>query len=155
MTLTAWITFIVAGVGGLFLGIVAGWHNAELASEAMQSADILSASSVTSNFALQQFEHADTAHARQAVTLQIKTLEQLERVPGDWVSKSELGYAYTRLAMIEEAAGAPEAEYRAMVQAKEYFNRAYSGHEPTDEQLKNSLKRFDQGFDRLETAGHN
>lgn len=104
MTRAARITFVVAGLAGLSLGIAAGCQHAKLASGAMQSFATIAASSVTSDFALQQFEHADNAHARQAVTLQINTLEQVERVTGESISKSELGYAYTRLAMIEESA---------------------------------------------------
>jgi len=76
----------------------------------MPSFATIAASSVTSDFALQQFEHANNAHARQAVTLQINTLEQVERVTGESISKSELGYAYTRLRMIEESAGLPEED---------------------------------------------
>lgn len=153
MTRTTRITFIVAGGIGLVLGIAAGCQHAELASGAMQYAATMAASSVTADFALQQFEHADNTRAREAVTLQINTLKQLERVAGNSMSTSELGYAYTRLAMIEESAGSLEEEHSALVQAREWFKRANPGHELTDQQLKNSLERLDQAFDHLETHG--
>jgi len=115
----------------------------------MQSAEVLSASSVTSEFALQQFEHADTAHARQAVLLQIRTIEQLEQVARDPGSDRQLGFAYIRLAMIEEASGQTEAERSALDQARRWFKGVHPRDELTDEQLKDALKRWDGAFGRL------
>ena len=113
----------------------------------------MSIPSVASNFASQQFQHADSAHARQAVLLEIKLLDQLQRAARDSSSESqlELAYtsAYTRLAMIEESAGQTEAERRAMDEAKVQFNRNRPNREVTDEQMKNALKEWDAASDRL------
>jgi len=115
----------------------------------MQSAEIISARSVTSAFALQQFESADNEHARQAVLLQIRTLEQLQQTTSDPGSDGQLGFAYTRLAMIEEASGHAEAERSALDRARLWFKRAHPRDELTDEQLKDGLKRWDGALDRL------
>ena len=149
MTRAMKITFTVAAVIGFVSGNAYGWYNAEQASGFMQSAEVLSASSVTSEFALQQFEHADTAHARQAVLLQIRTVEQLEQVARDPGSDGQLGLAYIRLAMIEEASGQTEAERSALDQARRWFKGVHPRDELTDEQLKNALKQWDGAFDRL------
>jgi len=149
MTRATKIIFIMASVIGLALGIVCGCYEGDKLSEAMQSAAVISIPSVISDFALQQFEHADSAHARQAVLLEIKILEQLERVAApDSSSEGLLGFAYTRLAMIEETAGQTEAERRALDEAKVRFNRNRPQEKLTDEQMKSALKRWDAAFDR-------
>jgi hypothetical protein len=157
------ITFAVASIVGLAVGIVWGCYKGKEASLFMRSAEVMSIPSITSDFAREQFEHADQAHARQAVLLEIKLLEQVERVvhePGasDGAFASEgsgfqLVLAYTRLALIEETAGQTEAVRRDLDQAKVWFNRNRPDKEVTDEQLKNTLKRFDAAFDRLPNAG--
>jgi len=148
MTRAAKTTFIAAAAVGLVLGGVLGGREAAQASQAMQSAEVLSASSVTSDFARQQFEYADTDHARRAVQLQISVLEKLEGLTHDRLYRGELGYAYTRLGMIEQSAGQPEAEQRAIAQARTWFGQNF-GHEISDDQMRTGLKLLDQGADRL------
>jgi hypothetical protein len=144
MTRAMKITFTVAAVVGFIAGSVLGWYNAEDASDVMQSAGIMSASEMTSNFAWEQFEHADSGHARQAVLLQIKILEHLERLAHETSNESWLGFAYTRLAVIEESAGQADAERRALDQARTWFTRAHPRDEHTDQQMKDTLKRLDK-----------
>jgi hypothetical protein len=149
MTRAVKFAFTGAAIIGFVLGAVYGCYTAKEASDLMQSAEIISISSVPSYFALQQFEHADSAHARQAVLLEIKILGQLERAAPDPSSEGKFGLAYTRLAMIEEAAGQAEAERRALDQARERFERAYPRKGLTDEQMKSTLKLLDESSDRL------
>src|SRR5260370_4350621 len=108
------ITCAVAAIIGFVLGAVLGCYRASEASGFMQSAEVISLSSVPSYFALQQFVHADSAHARQAVLLELKILKQLEGVAPDRSSGGRLGFEHVRLAMIEEAAGQDEAERGAL-----------------------------------------
>jgi DNA-directed RNA polymerase beta subunit len=143
------ITFIVAVVIGLSLGSVGGWYNAEMLSGPMQSVEAIAASSLTSDFALQQFEHADNSRARQAVQLQIEVLERLEKADRDTGSEGQLGFAYTRLALIEEAAGQTVAERSAQDEARQWFKRSHPQGDLTDEQMRTGLKRMDAAFDRL------
>lgn len=149
MTRAMKITFAVAAIIGLFLGTISGCYEAKEASGLMQSAEVLSIPSVVSDFARQQFEHADSVHARQAVLLEIKILEQLERAAQDSTSAGQLGLAYTRLGMIEEAAGQTDAQRKALDQARRRFRQAHSLGELTDEQLKSTLRRLDSASDRL------
>jgi hypothetical protein len=153
MTRAIKITFSLAAVIGFGVGAVFGCYRAAESSGYMQSEEVMSIPSVASNFASQQFQHADSAHARQAVLLEIKLLDQLQRAARDSSSESqlELAYtsAYTRLAMIEESAGQTEAERRAMDEAKVQFNRNRPNREVTDEQMKNALKEWDAASDRL------
>ena len=143
------ITFAVAAIIGFVLGAVLGCYRASEASGFMQSAEVISIPSVASDFALQQFEHADSAHARQAVLLEIKILKQLERAAYDRSSGGRLGFEYTRLAMIEEAAGQKEAGRRALDEARGRLTLVYPREELTDERMKNMLKLLDGASNRL------
>jgi len=149
MTRVMKITFAVAAVVGIASGSVLGWRNAKDLSDSMQWVETMSASEVTSDFASQQFEHADSGHARQAVLLQIKLLGQLERLAHDSSTESNLGFAYTRLALIEEAAGQADAERSALDQARTWFTRARPRDEHTDQQMEDSLKRLDKVFEQI------
>jgi|SRR5450432_2014227 hypothetical protein len=91
----------VAAIGIVWAGIL-GNNAAVRDSDTMQSSELMSVSMVASSFARQQFEHADSDHARQAVLFQISLLKQIERVTRDDSHKGEFLHAYTRLAMIEE-----------------------------------------------------
>jgi hypothetical protein len=163
MTRTIKITFAIASSIGFAVGIVCGCYKGRDASLFIQSAEVMSIPSTTSDFAREQFERADQAHAHQAVLLEIKLLEQLERVvhepgasdghPASERAGLQLVLAYTRLALIEETAGQTEAARRDLDQAKAWSNRNHPDKEVTDEQLKNTLKRFDAAFDRLPNAG--
>lgn len=155
------ITFAVASIIGFAVGVVCGCYKGRDASLSMQSAEAMSIPSITSDFALEQFEHADHAHARQAVLLEIKLLEQLERVVhetgasgGLFASEGlQLALAYTRLALIEETVGQTEAARRDLDQAKAWFNRNHPDKDVSDEQLKDTLKRSDAASDSLPNAG--
>jgi len=93
--------------------------------------------------------HADTDHARQAVTLQIHLLEQLELADKSFHA-NDLPFAYVRLAMVEQAAGRPEAEQQALAQARARIRQTLprSG-EPTDDELENGVRRLDRALDNL------
>ncbi len=142
------ITFITCAILGLLAGVGWGTHTALQLSPEMESVAAMSASSVTSSFSAQQFEHADSDHARSAVLLEINVLEQLERATHDLSYKGKLGYAYTRLAMIEESASHPEAARIALDQGKSWF-KSGSGKEPTEDQMKGALRKMDGALDRL------
>ncbi|MGD0568208.1 MAG: hypothetical protein ABSA78_07360 [Candidatus Sulfotelmatobacter sp.] len=157
------ITFAAASIIGFSVGVVCGCYEGKEASLFMQSAEVMSIPAITSDFALGQFEHADQGHAHQAVVLEIKLLEQLERVVQEpeasgglfapEVFRFQLILAYTRLALIEETAGQTDAARRDLDQAKARFNRNRPDREVTDEQLKDTLRRFDAAFEGLPKVG--
>jgi hypothetical protein len=143
MTRAIKITFGVAAVLGFAVGIVWGYFRAQEASKSMESAVVWSAGLVTSNFAWQQFEQADSASARQAVMLEIKILDRLERTAPDPAVETHLGLSYTRLGMIEEASGETEAERHDLDRAKGWFKQSHP-RELTDEDLKKMLTASDR-----------
>jgi hypothetical protein len=142
------ITLITFAVLGLLAGVGWGSYASLQLSPEMEFAAALSVSSVASSFSIQQFQNADADHARAAALLEIILLEQLERATHDLIYRGKAGYAFTRLALIEESANNPAAARSALEQAKMWF-KSSSGKEPTDDQMKEALKKMDSAFDRL------
>jgi 2,4-dienoyl-CoA reductase-like NADH-dependent reductase (Old Yellow Enzyme family) len=150
MTRAIKVTFLVAAALGLSFGVYSGYSDANETSHLLESSQYIAPTKIASDFARAQFTHADSNHARQAVMLQIHLLEQLELADKDFHDDGQLIFAYVRLAMIEEATGQPDAEQRAMAQARACHGRAHSrSEEMTDDELKKVVKRFDQAADNL------
>jgi hypothetical protein len=150
MTSARKFTFIAAAVLGLGFGGYLGYSGADEVSSSLEFTQYLLPTAVVSDFARVQFKHADADHARQAVVLQIHLLEQLRLADKAFQADMELGKAYTRLALIEEAAGQPEAEQRALGQARASYKRAHSSSkEPTDDEMKRAITLMDSAADRL------
>jgi len=140
-------TFVACTVFGLVCGSVFGYKHAIRSSESMRDGCVSATESVLSDFAREQFMHADNAHARQAVLLQIGTLQLLERAEHDPHRWGELGYAFTRLGMIEKASGSSEASAGALNEAKAWFKRARPHEDLSDEQIETALSRRDGALD--------
>jgi len=148
MTRAIKVTFLATALLGLGLGGHFGYFEAAEESSLLESTQYIAPAKVASDFARIQFMHADTDHARQAVMLQIQLLEQLELADRSFHA-NELALAYIRLAMVEEAAGRPEAEQRALAQARARWQTHSRKEELTDEELKNAAKRIDGAVDDL------
>jgi hypothetical protein len=151
MTRSIKITLLVAAILGLGCGGYRGHQSAVEISDSLKSIQYSAPTKVASDFARIQFMRADTDHARQAVMLQIRLLEQLAQAGKTFrEGGGELWLAYIRLAMIEEAAGRPDAEQSAMTQARALYNRDHPhGQEQTYDELKNVILRFDKAADNL------
>jgi hypothetical protein len=142
------ITFIAAAILGLGCGGYLGHRSAAETSNSLISIQYIAPAKVASDFARTQFMHADADHARQAVMLQIQLLDELELADKSFHA-DELPLAYIRLAIVEEAAGRPEAEQRALAQARARRQTHSRKEELTDEELKNAVKRIDGALDNL------
>jgi hypothetical protein len=149
MTRAHKITFLTAAILGLGCGGYFAYRSAIQISDSLESIRYIPPTKVASDFARIQFMHADTDHARQAVMLQIQLLEQLELADKSFHA-NDLPFAYIRLAMVEEAAGRPEDEQRALAQARARLRRTHSrNEEPTDDELENAVRRLDRALDNL------
>ena len=143
------VTFLVAAILGLACGGYGGHRTAVEVSDSLKSIQYLAPANIASDFARTQFMRADTNHARQAVMLQIRLLEQLELADKSFHA-DELFLAYTRLAMVEESAGQTEAERRALDQARARDKRdRFRSKDLTDDELRNAVKLLDRAFDNL------
>src|SRR5580704_15063841 len=96
------ITFVAVAMLGLACGGYLGYSEASQISDSLESIQYIGPTGAASDFARIQFMHADTDHARQAVMVQIRLLEQLEQADKIFHEGGRLWLAYIRLAMIEE-----------------------------------------------------
>lgn len=148
MTRAAKVVIIFTALLSLATGVGFGIYEANKAGSIIETAQIIAASSAASDFAARQFKYSDTAHARQAVLLEIGILERVQRVTPDSIEVGKLELAYARLAMIEKAADNKDAKRAALDQAKAWDKRLYRRDEITDEQLENAVRIMDQALDR-------
>jgi len=139
-------SFVAAAILGLGCGGYLGYFEANQTSDTLKSIQYIGPTRSVSDFARKQFMHADTDHARQAVILQIRLLEQLELADKSFHA-DELAFAYIRLATIEEAAGRTDGEQLALLQARARWKPHPRDKEVTDDDLKNALRRSDKLVD--------
>lgn len=150
MTRAIKITFLATAVLGLGIGSYFGYSEANEESSFLESTQYIAPTEMAAEFARLQFMRADGDHARQAVMLQIHLLEQLEQADKTFREDGRLWLAYTRLAMIEEAAGQPDAEQSALAQARALYDRDHPrGQGLTYDELKNAVLRLDRAADNL------
>ena len=143
MTRAMKVTFFLSAILGIAVGARIGYSQGAEVSELMRTAEPMGAGFAVSEFAAQQFRHADADHARVAAQLQISVFEQLRVATDDTNTRRNLGLAYVRLAWVEKSAGNQEAEHLALKQARMWLPTR-PGQDASDEQLEDFLKRLDQ-----------
>ena len=149
MTRAMVLCILASALIGVSVGAVSGRNEGVLLSHSFDDLSTTFLSETTNHFAVRQSRHADSAHAREAVLLQIKVLQLLERSHKGAANELQLGSAYVRLSMIEEAAGDNAAEQAALQQARSYFKRLHPEREQTDDRLKGDLRKMDDFLDNL------
>lgn len=149
MTGAVKIGFTIAAAVGLTCGSLDGYRQAEQLSTAFESLYATTTEIAVSDFAREQFIHADNEHARQAVLFQISILEQMQRFKADPSLANLFAVAYAHLGMIEAAAGHPEGERRALDQARTWFKRVHPNEDFSDDRIKTAVIRMDNGLDSL------
>lgn len=147
MTKAMKIAFVATAALGLAVGAGFGYSEATDLSESRQSVEPIIARSVVSDYAARQFRNADSDHAREAVQLEISVRRRLRAATQDPSEDGHVGFAYVRLALIEDAAGNQEAGRQAMAEARTWF-KPRPGQSLSDDQLKDVLKKLDKSWDR-------
>lgn len=148
MTRAMMLCIFASALIGLIVGAAVGRNEGIYLSRSFDEMRPIFLSEATARFAAKQFKYADSAHGREAVLLQIRVLQLLERSHQDSGNEEQLGSAYVRLSMIEEAAGQKAAERAALDQARAYFKRLDPTPESTDDQMKSAVRQMDELLDR-------
>ena len=138
------ITVVVAALAGILSGGILGAYMARKNDGIVESARVIAASSATAAFAAEQFRHADPQHAREAVMLQIDILQQFERIAPSSVHERNLGFAYTRLAMVDEAVGQKADSEVAFQDAKDWFQKVHPENRLTDVQMESFVRHLEK-----------
>ena len=143
------LVLFASSVLGLIAGIGTGVPEGKALAARLFSLRTAAVDQELSTFSATQFQHADEAHARSAVLLQIQALEQIRQMPRQYQPvppDGELLVAYSRLAMIEESCGNSAAAQAAFQQARTWQSRLHPGHEVTDEQMRQFVRQRDKAF---------
>ena len=90
-----------------------------------------------------QYRHADLKHAESALQMTAAFLENLEKLKSEKAQKLDLAMAYTRLALLQDAASNPQRSHAYMVKARSWY-KASGGQDYPESEMKARLREFDQ-----------
>jgi hypothetical protein len=147
MTRAAKITYAMAALIGLASGFVLGFHMEALASKSFYEVQRMAAAFEITNFSYVQYRRADAQHAKEALLTCARFLEEMERLKPDRTQEADLAIAYTRLALLEDAA-------QNASQSQSYMNQAMSWRKTngalnaSDAEIKAGQRRIDEALDR-------
>jgi len=89
-----------------------------------------------------QYKNADPAHAEAALLTYANFLEELQKTYPEKAQKDELAVAYTRLALVEDAANHPEQSRNYMTKARSWY-KSNRGRDLSDSEMKFAVNRMD------------
>lgn len=128
---------------GLLIGTLVGWHYGRNVTQGLLVWEEGFASAGYSQLASLQYEEADAQHGREALlsfTDFAKTLGHLPSAQGDRALLFDSGFAYMRLAALEELAGNDGLSHEYMLKAQEAFRNG--GHTYSEDDLKKKISEL-------------
>lgn len=143
MTPAAKVTYLAALLVGLSIGVFCGFQTATRALENYYDLRRITAPATLGDFAYMQYKHADPEHAKAALQTFASLLEEMEKLKPEDTQKRDLAMAYTRLALLEDAADNPEQSHAYMTRAR-YWYKAGRGRDYSEFEMKAILKTFDE-----------
>lgn len=147
MTPAAKVTYVAAVVIGLAAGFFVGFRTGTVASDALYDAQRMAAVMEVTSFSNMQYRHADPQHAKEALLTCAKFLEQMENVKPDSTQEVDLAIAYTRLALLEDAAQNAEQSQAYMHKARSW-HKASGGRDASDVDMKTGQRKIDEVMQR-------
>jgi hypothetical protein len=142
MTRAAKITYFGALLLGLFIGSYFSFRTAMRNLEAYYNFRRLAAPQVLRDFSYSQYKYADTEHAQAALLTFASVLEQMEKASPEKSRKLDLAYAYTRLALLEDAAKNREQSQNYMTKTRAWY-RSIGGQNVSDYEMKIAVDKMD------------
>jgi hypothetical protein len=143
MTRAAKITYLVALFIGFSTGAIIKFRATTVALDFNSRIKTFLGSSTLSEFAYFQYAHADPAHATAALQSYADLLEQMTKLTPENGKQRELSFAYTRMALVEDAANNPEQSRNYIMKAR-YWYQAIGGRPVTESELKAAVRRLDE-----------
>jgi hypothetical protein len=148
MTPAAKVTYLATLFIGLSVGIFFGYKTAMDRLKISGDARSSMASLVLSDFSKMQYKHADLEHASAALLSYASLLEEMENLKTEKGRKDDLATTYTRLALLQDAAGNEQQSHAFMVKAETWY-KASGGQPLPESEMKARLQAFDR---RMEEA---
>jgi hypothetical protein len=142
MTRVATILYIGALLVGLSTGGFISCRRTTSDLDASYQARQLTAHGVLREFSYAQYKYADSEHAKAALLTYVGLLEQMQKLRPEKAQRYDLATAYTRLALLEDAAHNPEQSQIYMARTRSWYKSA-GGPELTDSQMKFAVEKID------------
>ena len=133
----------IALASGLVLGALAGRHLGRTMGAGQAALWEVSAAAGYEELALLQYGQADTDHSRQALlgfTNFSKSVNKLQSARSDRALLEDTGWAYLRLAAIEELAGNNILSHKYVLAAQQSFKSM--GREIPEEELNQQVTKI-------------
>jgi hypothetical protein len=142
MTRAAKITYLGALLLGLSIGSYFSFRTATHNLEAFYDLRRLAAPQVLRDFSYLQYKYSDPEHAKAALLTFASLLEQMEKTSPEKARKLDLAYAYTRLALLEDAANNREQSRYYMTKTRLWY-RSIDGRDISDYEMKVVVDKMD------------
>jgi hypothetical protein len=142
MTRAAKIMYLGALFIGLSIGVFFSFRRAALILDNLNEARRLTAPGVLRDFSYIQYKYADSEHAKVALLTYASLLEEMQNVNPENAPKYGLAVAYTRLALLEDAAHNAEQSQIYMAKSRSLY-RSAGGRELSDSQMKFAVEQLD------------
>jgi hypothetical protein len=142
MTRAAIITYFGALLLGLSIGSYFSFRNATHNLEAFYDFKRVAAPQVLRDFSYLQYKYADPEHAKTALLTFAGLLEQMEMTSPEKARKLDLAYAYTRLALLEDAAQNREQSQNYMTKTRAWY-RSMGGRDISNYEMKIAVDKMD------------
>jgi hypothetical protein len=143
MTRAAKILYFGALLIGLSTGSVISIRSTAFRLEALYDIPRLTAPGVLRDFSYMQYKNADHEHANAALLTYANFLEELQKTYPENPQKGELAVAYTRLALLEDAANNQEQSRTYITKARSWYSPIVGGRELSDSEMKFAVNKMD------------
>src|SRR4029077_4404139 len=98
---------------------------------------------VLRDFSFLQYKYADREHANAALLIYARLLEELQKTYPEDSQKNDLAIAYTRLALLEDAADNQEQSRTYITKARSWHSPIVGGRELSDSEMKFAVNKMD------------
>ena len=143
MTRAAKILYFAALLIGLSIGAFFSFRNTTRILDVSYVGQRLTAPWVLRDFSYMQYKNADPAHAEAALLTYCNFLEELQKMYPENAQKGELAVAYTRLALLEDAANNQEQSRTYITKARSWYSPVVGGRELSDSEMKFAVNKMD------------
>ncbi|HEY4740875.1 MAG TPA: hypothetical protein VIH76_09805 [Candidatus Acidoferrales bacterium] len=142
MTPAAKVVYFIKLVTGLSTGGFFGYEMNAGHIESYYGMRPLLIPEVLSHFSYFQYCYADSADAEAALHTSASLLENMEKLSPDKSQERELAFTYTRLALLENAAGNADGPHELMTKALRWYASGV-GREISASDMKTTLRIID------------
>ncbi len=140
--------FVIGVLLGVSLGVAGGLKLGRLWFEVGQTFGDLSAISTSEEFAFLQYRNASRPAARDALNESARLIEEVNAIRPERSHNVDLGFTYTRLALVEESDGNIAQSKADFLKAQQSFHKTQGlKGDYSERNLRDVISRIDKSAD--------